>query len=57
MDGDALGEDKRLLKAGLDLKPGDVCQMQYYKGDIFAGAVVENRISEEMILVDILPRG
>lgn len=57
MDGDALGEDKRLLKAGLDLKPGDVCQMQYFRGDIFAGAVVENRISEEMILVDILPRG
>ncbi|KAK0119885.1 hypothetical protein ONS95_011315 [Cadophora gregata] len=57
MDGDTLGEDKRLLKAGLDLKPGDVCQMQYFKGDIFAGAVVENRISEEMILVDILPRG
>lgn len=57
LDGDALGEDKRLLKAGLDLKVGDVCQMQYYKGDIFAGAVVENRSSEEMVLVDILPRG
>ncbi|KAJ5042027.1 uncharacterized protein L3040_004587 [Drepanopeziza brunnea f. sp. 'multigermtubi'] len=57
LEGDALGEDKRLLKAGLDLKVGDVCQMQYYRGDIFAGAVVENRISEEMILVDILPRG
>ncbi|KAH7354891.1 hypothetical protein BKA65DRAFT_230343 [Rhexocercosporidium sp. MPI-PUGE-AT-0058] len=57
VDGDTLGEDKRLLKAGLDLKAGDVCQMQYFRGDIFAGAVVENRISEEMILVDILPRG
>ncbi|KAI6710200.1 hypothetical protein JHW43_007278 [Diplocarpon mali] len=56
-DGDALGEDKRLLKAGLELKAGDVCQMQYYRGDIFAGAVVENRTSEEMVLVDILPRG
>ncbi|KAL2070708.1 hypothetical protein VTL71DRAFT_13734 [Oculimacula yallundae] len=56
-DGDSLGEDKRILKAGLDLKAGDVCQMQYFKGDIFAGAVVENRISEEMVLVDILPRG
>ncbi|CZS88635.1 related to regulator of deoxyribodipyrimidine photo-lyase PHR1 [Rhynchosporium graminicola] len=56
-DGDSLGEDKRLLKAGLDLKAGDVCQMQYFKGDIFAGTVVENRSSEEMILVDILPRG
>ena len=31
--------------------------MQYYRGDIFAGAVVENRKGEEMILVDILPRG
>ncbi|KAN0110297.1 hypothetical protein V8E51_006684 [Hyaloscypha variabilis] len=56
-DGDALGDDERILKAASELKVGEVCQMQYYKGDIFAGAVVENRKSEQMVLVDILPRG
>jgi hypothetical protein len=56
-DGDALGDDERILKAASELKVGEVCQMQYYRGDIFAGAVVENRRSEEMVLVDILPRG
>ncbi|KAF8864337.1 hypothetical protein BDZ45DRAFT_582339 [Acephala macrosclerotiorum] len=56
-DGDALGEDKRILKAASELKKGEVCQMQYYRGDIFAGAVVENRPSEETLLLDILPRG
>lgn len=57
VDGDTLGEDKRILAAALELRPGQVCQMQYFRGDIFAGAVVENRKSEQMILVDILPRG
>jgi hypothetical protein len=56
-DGDSLDDDERILKAASELKVGEVCQMQYYKGDIFAGAVVENRTSEQMVLVDILPRG
>jgi hypothetical protein len=56
-DGDALDDDERILKAASELKVGEVCQMQYYKGDIFAGAVVENHKSEQMVLVDILPRG
>ncbi|KAH8820432.1 hypothetical protein F5884DRAFT_849695 [Xylogone sp. PMI_703] len=57
LDSDALDEDERIRKAAAELKVGDVCQMQYFKGDIFAGAVVENRKSEEIVLVDILPRG
>lgn len=57
LDADALGDNERIRKAGLELKAGDTVQMQYYRGDIFAGAVVENRKGEEMILVDILPRG
>lgn len=57
LDGDALGEDKRVLKAASELKEGQVCQMQFYRGDIFAGAVVENRFDEQMLLLDILPRG
>jgi hypothetical protein len=57
LDSDALDDNKRILKAASELKIGETCQMQYYRGDIFAGAVVENRTSEEMVLVDILPRG
>lgn len=57
LDSDTLGEDDRIRKAALELKVGDVCQMQYFRGDIFAGVIVENMKSEEMVLVDILPRG
>ncbi|RFU33611.1 hypothetical protein B7463_g2750, partial [Scytalidium lignicola] len=57
LDSDTLDDDERIRKAATELKVGDVCQMQYFKGDIFAGAVVENRKSEEIVLVDILPRG
>jgi hypothetical protein len=57
LEANDLSELERNRKAGLDLKAGDVCQMQYYRADIFAGAVVENRKSEEMLLIDILPRG
>jgi hypothetical protein len=57
LDGDALGQDKRILNAASELKEGEVCQMQFYRGDIFAGAVVENRPDEQTLLVDILPRG
>lgn len=57
LDSDALSDSERLRKAGLELNIGDVCQVQYHRGDIFAGAVVENRKDEEMILIHILPRG
>lgn len=57
VDSDSLGENERILKAAALLKVGETCQMQYYKGDIFAGTVVENCKSEEMLLLDILPRG
>ncbi|TAQ91132.1 hypothetical protein B7494_g576 [Chlorociboria aeruginascens] len=57
LDRDALGEDERILRAASQLKVGEVCQMQWLKGDIFAGVIVENRKDEEMILLDILPRG
>ena len=52
-----LSEMERIRKAGLAFRVGDVCQAQYYKAEIFAGAVVENRKSEETLLIDILPRG
>ncbi|KAK1239464.1 hypothetical protein MKX07_008952 [Trichoderma sp. CBMAI-0711] len=57
LDGEALEEDARILKAAEALRKGDICQLQYHKGDIFAGLVVENRSDERMLLVDVLPHG
>lgn len=57
LEANDLSEVDRIRKAGAELKVGDICQLQYYRADIFAGAVVENHKSEEMLLIDILPRG
>ncbi|CAG8982063.1 hypothetical protein HYALB_00008790 [Hymenoscyphus albidus] len=57
LDSDTLSDCERLRKAGTEIKVGEVCQAQYLKGDIFAGVVVENCKDEEVILLDILPRG
>ncbi|KAF6803435.1 DNA damage-responsive transcriptional repressor RPH1 (JmjC domain-containing protein) [Colletotrichum sojae] len=56
-DGDSLEDDERIRKAAAGLKKGEICQMQYYKGDIFAGVVVESRADEQTLLVDIIPNG
>ncbi|KAI9792329.1 MAG: hypothetical protein M1816_002554 [Peltula sp. TS41687] len=57
LDGDILEESKVIQNFARMLQVGDVIQMQFFRGDIFAGVVVENRVSEEMVLVDILPKG
>lgn len=57
IDGAALENDKRIQTAAQSVKVGDICQFQYLKGDIFAGLVVENRVDEDMLLVDIIPSG
>ncbi|EGY16315.1 DNA damage-responsive transcriptional repressor RPH1 [Verticillium dahliae VdLs.17] len=57
VDGDSLDDDERILNAAKAVKEGEICQLQYFKGDIFAGVVVENRKDERMLLVDILPNG
>ncbi|KAI9853323.1 MAG: hypothetical protein M1830_006688 [Pleopsidium flavum] len=57
VDGSVLEENTMIKKHALKLIVGDVIQMQYYQGDIFAGTIVENRKSEQTMLVDILPRG
>ncbi|KAL7933354.1 hypothetical protein V8C35DRAFT_304102 [Trichoderma chlorosporum] len=57
LDGDALEEDTRILKAAEALQKGDICQLQYHKGEIFAGMVVENRPDERMLLIDLIPNG
>ena len=57
VDGTALEESSLIKKHAWKLPVGEVVQMQYYQGDIFAGTIVENRKSEQTLLVDILPRG
>lgn len=57
VDADSLEGSKLVNNYAKTLKQGDVIQMQYLQGDIFAGSVVENRPEELSLLVDILPEG
>jgi hypothetical protein len=57
LDGAALENNTQIREAAKALKKDDVCQMQYFRGEIFAGVVVENRPDEETFLVDIIPNG
>lgn len=57
LDANELADDDRILKAASALKVGEICQLQFYRKDIFAGAIVENRRGEETLLVDVVPRG
>jgi hypothetical protein len=57
LDSDALDGNSRVRKAAAALQKNDICQLQYYRGDIFAGVVVENRVDEETLLLDIIPNG
>ncbi|KAH6608148.1 hypothetical protein Trco_004461, partial [Trichoderma cornu-damae] len=57
LDGNSLEEDSRIAKAAEALRAGGICQLQYHKGEIFAGVVVENRPDERMLLIDVLPNG
>lgn len=55
LDGDKLEESPTVLNFARAVNKGDVIQMQFYRGDIFAGVVIENRVSEAMVLVEVLP--
>ncbi|KAM5343077.1 hypothetical protein ACJ41O_014043 [Fusarium nematophilum] len=57
LDGDALEADSRIRAAAARLQKGKTCQLQYHRGEIFAGVVVENRPDEQTLLLDILPNG
>ncbi|OAA41317.1 Transcription factor jumonji/aspartyl beta-hydroxylase [Metarhizium rileyi] len=57
IDADVLEMDTNIQGAAKTLKIGDICQFQYLKGEIFAGVVVENRLPDETLLIDLLPRG
>jgi hypothetical protein len=58
-DAETLSEDAEIRKAASKLAVGAICQFQYLHPNdaMFAGTLVENRSSEEVLLVDILPRG
>lgn len=57
MDGNALDENPRIKEAATALQKGEICQMQYYRKEIFAGVIVENRHDEQTLLLDIVPNG
>jgi hypothetical protein len=57
MDGEKLENDLLIKRFSASLIKGDVIQMQYFRGEIFAGVVLENRKSEEMLVVEVLPKG
>jgi hypothetical protein len=57
LDSEALDDNTRVRDAAAALKKHDIAQMQYYRGDIFAGVVIENRHSERTFLLDIIPNG
>ncbi|KAL2133417.1 hypothetical protein VTI74DRAFT_2418 [Chaetomium olivicolor] len=57
LDGEALENNPQIREAAEALKKNDFCQLQYYRGEIFAGVVVENRLDEETLLLDIIPNG
>lgn len=56
-DGYTLEEDAFIRKRGPKVAVGEVVQVQYLQGDIFAGLVLENRKSEQMLLIEVLPKG
>ena len=56
-DGETLENNAQIREAAKALKKNDICQLQYYRGEIFAGVVEENRPDEETLLLDVIPNG
>ncbi|MCJ1395849.1 hypothetical protein MMC18_008735 [Xylographa bjoerkii] len=52
-----LEESSLIRKYATKLPRGEVVQVQYFQGDIFAGVVLENRKSEQTLLIELLPKG
>lgn len=57
MDSFALEQDEWIRSQAVRMAAGDVVQVQYAQGDMFGGVVVENRKSEQALLVEVLPKG
>jgi hypothetical protein len=53
----ALEDSSLIRKYATKLPRGEVVQVQFYQSDIFAGAVLENRKSEQTLLLEVLPKG
>lgn len=53
----SLEESSLIRKYAAKLPRGEVVQVQFYQGDIFAGIVLENRRSEQAVLIEVLPKG
>ncbi|EPS41060.1 hypothetical protein H072_5041 [Dactylellina haptotyla CBS 200.50] len=53
---EALEEDASIVEFAKKLSLGDIVQAQLYLGEIFAGRVLENRATEQMLLVEVLPK-
>lgn len=56
-DGNVLEETPLIKKTAMKLLVGDVAQFQFLQGDIFAGNILENRKSEQTLLIELLPNG
>ena len=56
VDSAALEENTFIRKNAQKVSVGELVQMQYLPGEIFAGVVLENRKSEQTVLVDVLPK-
>lgn len=56
-EGELLENNAAIREAAVALKKHDICQIQYFRGDIFAGVVLENRVDEEMFLLQVIPNG
>ncbi|KAK6502993.1 hypothetical protein TWF481_008029 [Arthrobotrys musiformis] len=54
---EVLEEDENIMDFAKNLRPGQVVQFQLYLGEICAGIVRQNRASEHMLLLEMLPRG
>jgi hypothetical protein len=54
---DQLEEDRIIQGFATSLLPGDLIQMQFMRGEIFAGVVIENRRQEATVLVETVPKG
>ncbi|KAI9807544.1 MAG: hypothetical protein M1825_005484 [Sarcosagium campestre] len=54
-DGEALEASELIGKHAMEVAAGDIIQMQYLGGEIFAGVVVENRRDERTVLVNVIP--
>lgn len=57
VDGTVLEETPLIKRTASKLPIGEVAQFQYLQGEIFAGVILENRKSEQTLLVELLPKG